>query len=85
MGNFNFCPYKHIFGKENEGVHSYRLFNIAIVDFILTIIGAFIISYYFKINFFLTFAILFLLGIFFHRIFCVNTTINKLIFGYISS
>lgn len=26
------CEYKDIFGIPNEGVHSYRLFNIAIVD-----------------------------------------------------
>lgn len=85
MGNFNFCPYKNIFGKENEGVHSYRFLNLAIVDVILTIVGAFILSYFFKFNFFLILILLFLIGIVLHRIFCVNTTINKLIFGYVPS
>jgi hypothetical protein len=27
-----FCKYKNIFGEEGKGVHSYRIFNIAIVD-----------------------------------------------------
>ena len=85
MGNFNFCPYKNIFGKENEGVHSYRFLNLAIVDVILTIVGAFMLSYFFKFNFFLILILLFLIGIVLHRIFCVNTTINKLIFGYVPS
>jgi hypothetical protein len=78
------CPYRHILGKEGEGVHSYRIFDIAIIDVIFTIIGAFIISYIFNYNFFIVLICLFILGIILHRIFCVNTTINKLIFGIIS-
>ena len=27
------CQYKNIFGEINTGVHSYRLFNIAIIKF----------------------------------------------------
>lgn len=77
------CPYRHILGKEGEGLHSYRLFNIAIIDVIFTIIGAFVISYFFKYNFFIVVIFLFILGIIMHRIFCVNTTINKFIFGTI--
>ena len=80
------CPFKQfsdIFGKPNEVVHSYRIFNIAIVDVISTIIGALIISYIFNINFILLLIFMFLLGIVLHRLFCVNTTINKLIFGEI--
>ena len=38
-----FCKYKDIFGKVGQGTHSRRLFNIAIVDLIVTIIIAFII------------------------------------------
>ena len=37
------CQYKNIFGKVNEGIHSYRIFNIAIVDVLLTILLSFII------------------------------------------
>lgn len=83
----SFCPFKQfsdIFGKPNEGVHSYRIFNIAIIDVISTIIGALIFSYLFNINFILLFIFLFLLGILLHRLFCVNTTINKFIFGVVN-
>ena len=75
-----FCKYKDALGKPNEGVHKYRIFNIAIVDVVMTIIGAWIISWIFKSNFFATLLILFLLGIILHKIFCVNTTINNLLF-----
>lgn len=83
----SFCPFKaysEIFGKPNQGVHSYRILDLAIADIIMTIIGAIIISLIFKINFFLTLIFLFLLGIVLHRLFCVNTTINKMIFGIVS-
>ena len=79
--NCPFKKFKNIFGKEGEGVHSIRFFNIAIIDLIATIIGAFLISYFTKINFLIIFLILMLLAIIFHRIFCVNTTINKILFG----
>lgn len=77
------CPYKHIFGKEKEGVHSLRLFDIAVVDVVLTILAAVLIARYFKLNLVFTLLVLFILGILLHRLFCVNTTINKMIFGYI--
>lgn len=72
-----FCEYKDIFGKPNEGIHSYRLFNIAIVDFIMTLLGSLFISYILNISFILVFIFIFILGIFFHKLFCVDTTINR--------
>jgi fatty-acid desaturase len=80
------CPfkqYKNIFGKEGEGAHSIRLLNIAMVDLVFTIIGALLISYFTNTNFFIIFIILMLMAIILHRLFCVNTTINKFIFGEI--
>jgi len=74
---------KNIFGKPNKGIHSYRFLDIAIIDVILTIIGAIIITKIIKINFFIVLILLFILGIILHRIFNVNTTINKMIFGTI--
>lgn len=80
-----FAKFSNIFGKPNEGVHSYRFLNLAIVDVICTVIGATIISYTFNLNFILCLLCLFLLGIILHRLFCVNTTINKLIFGEVEN
>lgn len=77
------CKYKHIFGKEGEGLHSIRIFNIAIIDVIGTVLLAFVISNYFKTNLWITMISLFVIAIILHRVFCVNTTVNKLIFGSI--
>jgi len=78
--NYSLCPYKNIFGKPKEGAHSHRIFNIAIVDVVSTIIGAYIISKIGNYNFNSTLIILFLLGIILHRLFCVRTTIDKILF-----
>ncbi len=76
----NFCQYSDLLGKPGEGLHSIRIFNIAIVDVILTIIGAYLVSLLFKIRFGPTLMIFFILGIIVHRLFCVRTTIDKLLF-----
>ena len=75
------CKYKNILGEPGKGAHKYRIFNIAIVDVLLTIITAFIIHLFNpNFNFFIILFILFIIGIILHRIFCVRTTIDKLLF-----
>ena len=74
------CKYKNIFGSPGEGVHKYRIFNIAIVDLLLTILLAIIISYLFQTNIWITLFFVLLLGIIIHKMFCVKTTIDKLLF-----
>ena len=72
------CQYKDILGKPGQGIHSYRIFNIAYIDVLFTIIGAYIIYLFLpKINYFVILILLFLLGIILHKIFCVRTTIDK--------
>jgi hypothetical protein len=74
------CKYKDIFGAPNTGAHSYRVFNIAIVDVIGTFLLAYIIQMIFGIkSYFNVLIFCFLLGIFSHRLFCVKTTIDKLL------
>ncbi len=75
------CKYKSVFGEPGKGPHSYRIFNIAIVDVLFTVLFAWPISLVFNTSFSYTLIILFLLGIIMHRMFCVRTTIDKLIFG----
>lgn len=75
------CKYRHIFGKEGAGVHSLRVFNVAIVDVIGTLAIAFAISQVMKWHFGLVAAGLFGLAILMHRLFCVQTTVDKLLFG----
>ena len=75
------CRYKNIFGEPNTGVHKYRLFNLAIVDVISTFLLAFAIySYNPKYKFLHVLIIVFILGVALHRLFCVRTTIDKLLF-----
>ena len=68
------------FGKVGEGVHSYRIFDIAIVDVISTIIGAFISHLILPYKCIYVLIALFLFGIILHRVFCVRTTVDKLLF-----
>ncbi len=74
------CQYKDIFGKIGEGVHSYRSFNIAIVDVLATILGAFVLSYITNKSFLGILIALFIAGIGLHHLFCVQTTVDKLLF-----
>lgn len=75
------CKYKDILGKVGEGAHSYRIFDIAITDVLLTIILAFVIHFFVpQYEFIYILATLFIIGIILHRIFCVRTTIDKLLF-----
>jgi hypothetical protein len=71
------CKYKDIFGKPSKGVHSIRLFDLAVIDVIMVIIGGLFIAHYFNYNKYKVIAILFLIGIISHRIFCVRTLSNK--------
>ena len=78
---FDLCKYKDLFGIPGQGVHSFRIFNIAVYDVALTVLGAFLISYFMKFNFYYTLLVLFILGIILHKLFCVRTTIDKLLFN----
>ncbi len=74
------CKYKDALGIPGKGFHSIRFMNLAINDVIGTLIVAFIISYYTKYSFIYISIFLFVLGIILHRLFCVRTTIDKLLF-----
>lgn len=80
-----FCKYRHIFGKEREGPHSIRLFDVAIVDLGLTVVGGILLARFMHWNVLLTLGVLFILGIIMHRLFCVNTKINQILFGRVSA
>ena len=77
---FNLCEYSTLFGIPNTGLHRYRIFNLALVDIISTVILAYVIYYLTSYNFFVVLLICFIIGILAHRLFCVRTTIDKLLF-----
>jgi uncharacterized membrane protein len=76
-----FCQYKNIFGEPGKGVHAYRLFDIAIVDVVLTVILGIIIAHVFSRSLIYILIGLFLLSIIMHRIFCVRTRVDRFLFG----
>jgi hypothetical protein len=77
---FNLCHYKDILGKPGKGVHKYRVYNIAIVDVIFTVLLAIVIKQFVNYNLYLIIFFCFLSAIILHRLFCVRTTIDKLLF-----
>jgi hypothetical protein len=79
------CRYKNIFGEPGKGVHSYRIFNIAIVDVVSTFFLSLFIWSFLKnrtlSNYISITLYCFILGIILHHLFCVRTTVDKFIFG----
>lgn len=74
-----FCDFRNIFGEPGTGIHSIRLFGVAIVDVLLT----FVLAYFTKgkRNFWHVLLFWFIVGIILHHLFCVNTTIDQIIKG----
>ena len=77
------CKYKDLFGKagSHEGLRKYRIFGIAVLDFTVTLACAILIAWIFRLPYIQTTIAIFILGIFVHRMFCVRTTVDKMIFG----
>jgi len=72
-----FSEYKDIFGVIGEGVHKYRFLNTAVVDYILTILGAILIAYLTDIPLILTTVGLLISWIILHYFFGVQTNTLK--------
>lgn len=75
------CKYKDFFGQPGQGAHSLRIGNFAIVDIIGTLLVALFLSKKFNWNFYFVLIITFLIGIIAHRIFCVKTQLDTLLFS----
>jgi hypothetical protein len=76
------CKYKNMFGEPGTGVHRHRFLGLAIVDVLQTVLGACIVAYLFDWPVGWTVLAAFVLAIVVHRMFCVRTTIDKLLFPY---
>lgn len=73
------CAYKDMFGKPGTGVHAYRLFDVAVVDVVMTIVFGYLAAMALGLTAWKVILALFILGIVLHRLFCVRTTVDKLI------
>lgn len=74
------CPlskYSNILGIPMEGIHKYRLLDTAMVDYILTIISAIVIAFFTKIPLVFITVLLFIVSIFLHYLFGINTVTNQ--------
>ena len=81
MSSFSLCKYKNLFGEPREGLRKYRIFDIAIYDTTVVILIGWFLSWVTKIHIGIVLLVLFVLGIITHRIFCVRTGIDKLLFS----
>ena len=83
------CKYRNIFGEPKTGLHNYRIFNIAVFDVLATLLVSVIIhqviivewlKMYSIIKLWMVIVFMFVLGILLHQLFCVRTTVDKLLF-----
>jgi hypothetical protein len=72
-----FCKYKDIFGIPGKGFHSVRLMDVALGDYIGTILLAILMSHVTKYPLVLTTIFMFILGLILHILFCVPTSASK--------
>jgi hypothetical protein len=77
---FGLCKYKNAFGEPGAGLRKYRIFDIAIMDTAVVIVIGYFISLFMKWPIINVLAVLFISGIIVHRMFCVRTGIDKIVF-----
>lgn len=85
-----YCQYKDIFGQPRKGVHQYRIAigstathqwsgSIALVDTVVTLIGAYILSKLLGMNYWVALLITLVVGVAAHWFFCVDTPDTRLL------
>jgi hypothetical protein len=74
------CKYKNLFGIPGEGIHAFKVFGISVWDTLITIACALIIAWVAGWCYWKTIIGVFLLGIAVHRLFCVRTAVDKMLF-----
>ena len=73
------CPYRYLFGKPGEGPHSYRFMGLAVVDTLLTLLGALLITLGTGYSILWTFIAFFVLGEILHYAFGTQTAFLTMI------
>jgi hypothetical protein len=73
------CPFKFALGVPGEGVHAPRLFGLAIVDIIATVLVAGLTAWLTKSNYILNLIFWFVLGEILHFMFGTPTAFLKMI------
>lgn len=71
-----------LIGVPGEGIHSYRIFNVAYMDVIIVLLAAILIAWAMNWSYMKTIVGIFILGIVVHKLLCVGTTVDKALFTY---
>jgi hypothetical protein len=66
-------------GKPGEGFHSVRLFGFAILDVVGTFFLGYLLHRFTGLKYYISTIIMFLIGIFLHWLFCVDTKLNMML------
>jgi hypothetical protein len=73
------CPYKHLLGIPEQGVHAKRFLGMAFNDTIMTVIAAAIIAFFTGYSFLWTFIVLWIVAEILHILFGVQTAFLTMI------
>ena len=71
------CPlskFSSLLGEPGKGIHKIRLINTPILDYLITILAAMLLSYLTEIPLVLTTIFIFIFGILMHMLFGVKTS-----------
>lgn len=67
------CPYKYVLGIPGQGFHSTRFMGFALNDWLGTVGLALLTTFFFKVNFWVSFFWWFVIGEILHYMFGVQT------------
>jgi hypothetical protein len=74
------CKYSELFGVPGEGIHAFKIFGISVWDTLIAIGVALLIAWVTGWCYWTTVIGFLLLGIVVHRVFCVRTAVDKMLF-----
>jgi len=74
------CKYKDLFGIPGQGIHAFKIYGISVWDTLITIACALVIAWTTGWGYWQTIIGVFLLGIVVHKLFCVRTAVDKMLF-----
>lgn len=79
------CKYKDLFGPPGEGIHSIRIFGMAVADWAMTLLGVSVVSFSFGIAWWKVFLAAFAVAELSHYMFCVDTAVIKMLKSFVST
>ena len=75
------CQYSNALGEPGKGFHAPRVAGFAVLDVLGTIILAWVMQHCTKWSWPTSLVAMFSLGVLCHRLFCVPTTLDRLLFS----